>query len=257
MAKSNWRFGRSAHPHMAMSAKKIFPLGEGTGSDPLRLVLGTLGLINKEESALIQVLARPVTTSSRHRLRRDAHRLRRTQNLTLIPSARNRPAPRPADPGVDADVRLILEKAASPLWQSVIRVVVTSENRQAARGKIHALAGAFGVFAGRNVFVRRAVRGGRRALRGRTLGRGYLLSVPELAAIAGLPSPEALPGLERATAKTVPAPRNLLDEGKRLGRSNHPNDDREVAITVSDAAHHIHLIGETGTGKSTLIARMV
>jgi hypothetical protein len=246
-----------ASTELALGESEIFPLGEGVGSDPLRLVLGTLGLLSKDESALVQVVARPVTTSGRHRLRRDAHRLRRSQNQSLVPSSRARPAPRSSDPGVDADVRLILEKAASPLWESVIRVAVGSKERQIARGKIHALAGAFGVFAGRNVFVRRHVRGGRKALALRSFRRGYVLSVPELAAIAALPSPQALPGLERATAKTYPAPRNLPGDGKSLGLSNHPNDERRVAIAVADASHHVHLIGETGTGKSTLIARMV
>jgi hypothetical protein len=242
---------------LVLGESESFPLGDGGGSDPLRLVLGTLGLLDKDETALIQVLARPVTTSGRHKLRRDAHRHRRSQNLTLIPSGRNRPAPRSSDPAVDADVRLILQKAASPLWESAIRVAVASENRQSARGKIHALAGAFGVFAGRNVLVRRQVRGGRKALVERSLRRGCVLSVPELAGIAALPGSQALPGLERASAKTHPAPRSLPEEGKLLGHSNQANDQRPVAIGVADATHHIHLIGETGTGKSTLIARMV
>lgn len=242
---------------LSLGESESFPLGEGAGADPLRLVLGTLSLLNKDERALVQVVARPVTTSGRHRLRRDANRLRRAQNLSLIPSSRPRQPSRSADPGVDADVRLILEKAASPLWQVALRVAVSSEKRQAARGKIHAIAGAFGVFAGRNVFVRRRVVGGKRAIEERVLHRGFVLSVPELARIAALPSTEALPGLDRASAKTVAVPRRLAEKGKPLGISNHHGDDRKVAIEVADAAHHIHLIGETGTGKSTLMARMV
>jgi DNA helicase HerA-like ATPase len=31
---------------------------------------------------------------------------------------------------------------------------------------------------------------------------------------------------------------------------------RPVAITVEDARHHVHVIGETGTGKSTLLANL-
>ena len=241
---------------LALGESEVFPLGEGTGSDPLRLVLGTLGLLEKDERALIQVLVRPVTTSNRHKLRRDAHRLRR-QNLSLVNSPRHRSTPRVSDPSVDADVRMILEKAASPLWETLIRVAIVSDDKHVARGKIHALAGAFGVFAGRNVFVRRHVRGGRTTFQSRAIKRGYLLSVPELAAIAALPSPQALAGIERAMAKVVPAPRQLPSDGKVLGRANHPSDPRPVTIAVADAAHHIHLIGETGTGKSTLIARMV
>lgn len=242
---------------LVLGESESFPLGEGAGADPLRLVLGTLSMLNKDEIALVQVVTRPVTTSGRHRLRRDANRLRRAQNLRLIPSSRARQPSRSADPGVDADVRLILEKAASPLWQVALRVAVSSETRQAARGKIHAIAGAFGVFAGRNVFVRKRVVGGRRAIEQRVSSRGFALSVPELARIAALPSTSALPGLDRASAKTVAVPKRLSQEGKPLGVSNHQGDKRQVAIDVADAAHHVHVIGETGTGKSTLMARMV
>jgi len=160
------------------------------------------------------------------------------------------------DPTIDPDVRAILAKASSPLWHCSIRVAVTSHNRPQARGKIHALAGAFAVFEGRNGFRRRrAIRPGARIDR-RVLGNGYLLSVPELAQVAALPS-EAVPGLVRARARTVAPPRELPQQGKLLGTSDHPGLSRQVAISVEDGRHHMHLIGETGTGKSTLIARMV
>lgn len=82
-----------------------------------------------------------------------------------------------------------------------------------------------------------------------------LLSSFELASIVDLPSAEALPGLPRPRARSVAPPRDLPVEGKPLGISDRRR--RPVAISVEDASHHLHVIGETGTGKSTLIARMV
>ena len=40
----------------------------------------------------------------------------------------------------------------------------------------------------------------------RRLGRGFLASTPELAAMAALPQDLAVPGLDRAHAKPMPAP---------------------------------------------------
>lgn len=92
-------------------------------------------------------------------------------------------------------------------------------------------------------------------MRGRQPRGGFVLSAPELASIADLPTSEALPWLPRARARTVPPPRDLPSTGKPLGISDRVR--RRVAIAVEDGSHHIHVVGETGTGKSTLIAQMV
>lgn len=238
-----------------------FPVGGVSGDNPLALAHAALGGLRDGEAAAIQVLARPATSSGRARLRRAARALRaggRPSRLawrTGRGPAGRRPAP---DPSLEADVRAILAKAASPLWRCLVRVAVRSPDRPQARGRIHALAGAFALFEGRNGFRRRRVRGGLRAIRERRLRRPYLLSVPELAEIATLPASASIPGLERAAATTVPAPRELPREGKVLGTADHHvGVERAAAVSVEDARHHIHIIGETGTGKSTLLAQLV
>jgi hypothetical protein len=42
-----------------------------------------------------------------------------------------------------------------------------------------------------------------------------------------------------------------------LGKVDHPGIHRLAAISVADCRHHMHVIGETGTGKSTLLANLV
>ncbi len=246
--------GRTSACELVLMEPDRFPIGEGAGEDPLRLALGALSLVESAEFAVVQILARPATVAGRRRLRRDARQLRREQNHRLVGSGR---PSGPADPAIDADVRAVLAKAGSPLWEASVRIAVSSADARARRGKIHALAGAFAVFDGRNAFARKHLRGGRHAIIRRRLGAGYFLSAPELARIATLPSAEALPALERARARTVAPPRDVPLAGVTLGISDHPGHRRPVAISPADAAQHLHVIGETGTGKSTLIARMV
>lgn len=232
-----------------------FPIGEGAGKDPMRMVLGTFGMLEENESAVVQILARPVTSAGRHHLRTNARKLRRGQNLSIIGVGNKKTPGQGPDPTLDADVRSIMSKAASPLWDVTLRIGVSSPSRAVARGKIHAIAGAFAVFEGRNSFRRRRVRRGQVLMRDRLPHSGFVLSAPELASIADLPTSEALPWLPRARARTVPPPRDLPSTGKPLGISDRVK--RRVAISVEDAAHHMHIVGETGTGKSTLIAQMV
>ncbi len=91
----------------------------------------------------------------------------------------------------------------------------------------------------------------------RRLGKGDLLSIPELAAIAHLPIDEATPGLQGAGAKAVPPPQGVATTGeqiKPLGLSDSGHS-RPVGLHVADARHHLHTLGATGSGKSELMAR--
>ena len=244
---------------LALAEPEWFPIGE-QDDDPVAMALAAVGGLEQGEFAAIQVLARPATSASRYRLRRAARVLRTggTPGARSWRVGRGRAGHRPApDPTLESDVRSILHKASSPLWQSLVRVAVASPDRDTARGRIHGLAGAFAVFEGRNGLRRRRARGGLRSLVGRRLTRPYLLSVPELAQLATLPAAGAVPGLERARAQTVAPARAVGFEGRVLGHADHPGAGRQVAVSIEDSRHHIHLLGETGTGKSTLLANLV
>ncbi|GAA2324057.1 hypothetical protein GCM10010149_91760 [Nonomuraea roseoviolacea subsp. roseoviolacea] len=93
-------------------------------------------------------------------------------------------------------------------------------------------------------------------LASRRMGRGYLLSVPELAALAHLPLDVSVPGLQRAGANTVPPSPAISRTGKVLGFCDSGHE-RPVALRVPDSCHHVHVLGPNGTGKSTLLAQMI
>ena len=252
------------HPEvteLVLAEKDWFPVGDVTDHDPLSLALASISGLDQDEHAVIQVLAKPATSAARYRLRRAAKVLRgggapgaASWRVGRGRKAGYRPAP---DPSVEQDVRAILSKAASPLWHCLVRVAVASPARDQARGRIHGLAGAYALFEGRNGFRRRRARSGSSRLISRALHRPYLLSVPELAQLATLPAAGAIPGLERAGARTVAPPKALTPVGRVLGVADHASVRREVALAVEDCRYHVHIVGETGTGKSTLLANLV
>ncbi|MFD0514180.1 helicase HerA domain-containing protein [Streptomyces aureus] len=93
----------------------------------------------------------------------------------------------------------------------------------------------------------------------RFLHRGDLLSVPELAALAHLPADPDAPGLARAGARSIAPPPAIPTPGvgvKPLGTAD-TGARRDVGLAVPDARHHLHLMGATGSGKSTLVAQLV
>jgi len=246
---------------LALAEREWFPIGSQHDHDPLGLAIASLTGLEDGERAVIQILAQPATTGARYKLLRAArvisaggHPGASSWRVGRGRKSSYRPA---ADPTVEQDVRAILAKAGSSLWHCLVRVGVASPQRELARGRIHGLAGAFGLFEGRNGFRRRRARNGISVLAARALTRPYLLSVPELAQLATLPAAGAIPGLERAGARTVAPPRATASLGRVLGVADHPGVRREVALAIEDCRYHVHVVGETGTGKSTLLANLV
>jgi hypothetical protein len=207
------------------------------------------------------VLVRPATGREQARLLAVARRLRAGQPLARAQRLLDLlgPAPAtarraPADPTIAPEVREVLAKAAQPLFRVLVRLAVVAPSAARARGRIHALCGAFAAYEGSVGLRRRRLRRGRRKLEQRQLGRNaFLLSSSELAALAHLPEPQALPGLVRAGARSVPRPAGLPEQGKPLGLDTR---GEPVALAIADARYHLHLLGPTGVGKSTLLARL-
>ncbi len=259
--------GSAAGGELRLAQPEWFPLNLDQQADPLRAVFGSVGSLRDGESACVQVLARPVGARRLARARGAARALRSGQSTTRAGRLLDLLSPGPSgsrrgdDPTIAPDVRLILAKAAGQGWDAVLRYGVSSPaqgpaTRRQLRGRGHALAAAYAGLDGRNRLERHRLRQPPRVLAERRLRRGDLMSVGELAMLAHLPADPAVPGLARATARSVaPAPW-LRSVGKVLGDAD-AGPPRPVAITAADARHHLHVVGATGVGKTTLIASMV
>ncbi|MEV7331377.1 DUF87 domain-containing protein [Micromonospora sp. NPDC093244] len=272
--------------HLLPTAAEWLPINTDHDNDPLRALMSAGSQLKADEYACVQVLARPATARRAARARRAAGRLR--DGKTAVPAinpaapllwlievfqtgstARSRTgsagaAPR-RDPGVERDVRAILDKTAHPLWTIGIRYAIAknihrggSRPEARLRGIADAVGSSFAVYAGRNRLAHRARMAQPVAvLDTRRLGAGFLASTPELAVLAALPRDLAVPGLDRARAKSMPAPVAVPTGGrgmKVLGDAEvggHP-----VALSVADARYHLHVVGSTGSGKTTLLVNM-
>jgi hypothetical protein len=249
---------------LRLAGPEWYPLRTDHKVDPLRPLLGALAGLGEDEAACVQVLARPVTGRRRRRLE-TAARSRGSGGPTstigrLADFASTTPRRLPAelDPSRHRDVTAILDKAARPCFAVALRYgVAVAEDDQGSRarlrGRAHAVASAFSIFTGRNGLDRHRLRHPGKALAARQLRRGCLLSVPELATIAHLPTDVSIPGLRRAGARAVAPPPEVGTEGKVLGEAE-AGGRKLVAIGVADARQHLHVLGATGSGKSTLLS---
>jgi hypothetical protein len=274
---------------LRLARPDILPVSTNCDPDaPLRAMAGAAAGLGNGEHALIQVLARPVTGARLRRARRAAARHRAGQPARLAsrlldlatPGGHGtRPAGGRTDPQLAAEIRAAADKLAGPHWETVIRYLTATtapatspgtgrrQARAAAarhmprlRGLAHALASPAALYSGRNWLARRRLRHPAQVIASRRMpGRGDLMSVPELAAIARLPADPALPGLARAGARAVAPPPAVPVPGpavRPLGISD-AGQPRPVGLAVPDARHHLRICGPTGTGKTTLITGQI
>jgi hypothetical protein len=247
------------------------PLRTDHWADPLRALLGAAGELAAGETAVVQILARPAPSRRLRQATRAAHALagvphRRTRLvgglLDLLTPGRTRTPKRPGGVGEALrlpEARAALAKLAGPCWEVQVRYGVAGPNRPDRQGRLraraHAISSAFAVHSGRNRLGRHRLHHPVHTLTGRPLRRGDLLTTGELASLAHLPADPAVPGLARAGARPVPAPPGLPTRGKVLGDSEL-GTPRPVRLTPTDACQHLHLLGATGSGKSTLITNL-
>jgi hypothetical protein len=144
-------------------------------------------------------------------------------------------------PGMQAHGELFIS-AASPARRNQLRQRVASVLRSLTSpyGRLDADAPWFGQFA-RLLFL-----------------RGRYLSVPELAAVTGWPvgGPD-LPGLRLGAAKRLVPARELPTRGRVLGHSDFPGFHRPVALSPKASTTSLHVVGPTGTGKSSLLRNLI
>lgn len=85
---------------------------------------------------------------------------------------------------------------------------------------------------------------------------GMLLNTAELATLVHVPGPGVRSDrLERLTRRTKAAPE--FAEGVLLGANVHAGVERPVRLPSETRLRHVHVVGASGTGKSTLLLNLV
>lgn len=85
-----------------------------------------------------------------------------------------------------------------------------------------------------------------------------VLNVPELVGLLGWPlGDQPLPGIPRDASRWLRADPRVKPNRRVVASATAPGDDRLLGLSLADARHHLHLIGPTGTGKSTLLANLI
>jgi DNA helicase HerA-like ATPase len=164
----------------------------------------------------------------------------------------------PAD--LDAEARSALtHKQGLPGWRATLHLGVKAKGSRRQLQLLGRLAAAVRVAQGPGVQIgfnpaRASVLSGDRL----PLRRPVLINVGELKGLIGWPvgMTEGLP-VDRVRSRLLPARRAVPSSGRVLAEATYPSAKRPLALSASDSLQHLHVIGPTGTGKTTLLLNLV
>lgn len=161
----------------------------------------------------------------------------------------------------------IEEKARQPLFIANIRLMASATLVERAEALIGGLAAPLGQFTNEqlNIFsVKKAVK---RALakliyqfsfRFPDNWTSVVLSSSELASLMHFPNTSmGMPHVAAVRAKGAAVPLNIPKAGLLLGINSFREVETQVYMAPQDRARHLYIIGQTGTGKSTLLRNLI
>ena len=164
-------------------------------------------------------------------------------------------------------VKAAQNKVSSPLFAAVVRIAVKGKTYEDALQIAQSLAASLRVFANpqSNELIplentdypfEQHIED---VIRRQSRRCGMLLNSNELVGFVHLPSSDVRsPVLARQTGKTKAAPASVRgDKGVLLGINIHADESTQVRLTPDQRVQHTHIIGASGTGKSTLLYNLI
>lgn len=258
-------------------------------TDPLNNIANVLSKFETHESAAIQIMVRPVSNgwqSAGRKAAKDILEDKSSSGFSWLNPLRwmvdllgfifrggdsaDSPAASPArtTPLIDEQVKAIEEKNTSVGFETVIRLLAVSDSTYQAGNLLSSMKSAFAQYAttDNNALAVRDKRMGdlvhhflMRDMKRPLLMNKMIFSPEELASLYHLPNIRynQAPTINWQNYKIAPAPVNLPAEGILLGHNIYRGVKKEVRMKVDDRFRHFYVIGQTGTGKSSILQVMI
>ena len=161
-----------------------------------------------------------------------------------------------------ATVEAIQDKTRYPGYEVLIRVVVSSNTAAQSQALLKNIVAAFSIFDSPtfNGFKFNLSRN-LEELTSAYIMRFFpqqvtqnVLNSVELATVFHLPDQNSIPTsqVQRQMSKQVDGPTQIMEEGLLLGYNEFRGVKKPIRISAKDRRRHIHIIGQTGVGKSVL-----
>ena len=259
---------------------------EDTKRDASMAILNALGAVKQDEGAAVQILFRPAHKNWSEKAKQHLENLRKGKTTTKtigasigdvamdilkapweVPELHEKTEVTETEAPVKQDeITAIAEKMRYPVFETLIRVVASSDNRPRSDAILGGILSSFSQFNSQefNGFKVNAMRDPRKLAVDYTFRffpmkiSSNVLNSVELASIFHLPEQDAIPNssVERQLTKQVDGPAKLMSEGLFLGTNEFRGNKKPIYLGEDDRRRHMYVIGQTGMGKSVFLENL-
>ena len=164
------------------------------------------------------------------------------------------------------EITAITNKMRFPAFETLIRIIASSENKPRSEAIVGGIVSAFSQFNSPelNGFKVNTFKDAKKLAIDYTFrffplkNHSTILNSVELASIFHLPEQNAIPNsqVERQLTKQVDGPARLATEGLFLGVNQFRGTDKAIYLQEKDRRRHMYVIGQTGMGKSVFLENL-
>lgn len=276
------------------SYKSVFRTYQQLKSDALSTITNAFSKLSLSEGAAIQFVLRPANPGWQHKLEKEAGNIINpkkahrsifnpltwisaifamfTEGSDAIKMAENQGTGERVSQMAEEYSKAMDEKASSPGFLCTIRVMTSADTQGRADGLLETVLASFNQFnsvrgngfrtsrfISRSRTIRDFIRRNpRRTLKQALRSPKILLGCSELASFFHLPNIKynKVETIKWQKSKIAPAPKDIPTEGLYLGENSHRGEKKKIFMNNEDRFRHFYIIGQTGTGKSSILQIM-
>jgi hypothetical protein len=281
--------------YMRLTKNSVIPFKSYSrlNTDPLNTIVNVLSKFEPKEGAVIQIMIRPKGDGWQKKGKERAEELFNKKNKLLSPlnplswissifdmmirgdkAIEQTPdAAGRTTPAQEEEVKAIEEKNSQPGWQTIIRVIVSAKTKNEVKNHLTNIRSAFSQYTStdgngfnytlwhnnKTLIKDFIFRNFRRAFLYWVKQRKSILSCEELSSLFHIPNVKynRSPSIAWQRFKIAPPPANLPKEGVLLGYNHYRGEKTPVYLKNEDRFRHFYVIGQTGTGKSSIMQVMI
>ncbi len=246
------------------------------GLDPFLQVLNNFTKLKKiGEGLALQVIVRTAPSKFKNKVSQYIYNLRGGVTLKGVlaggkipikkkPEKDKIPEPEQRIVIDDTAIKMLEQKIKTPLLLVNYRVIASAENQLQAESILDSVIKSFDQFSmpqGNSLKAIKLKGDGKKLFsyifRDYDAKQQILVNLEELASLVHLPTAGTnVPKINWIFSREASPPLNLPTEGTFVGNTKYRHEIRPVYITDEDRRRHVYVIGQTGTGKTNLIANM-
>ncbi|MBR3172669.1 ATP-binding protein [Candidatus Saccharibacteria bacterium] len=273
-----------AGAELTLDKESYLPIAtyEDTKRDAQMAILNALSNVGKNEGAAVQILFRPAhknwSTHGKEHIENVQKGKKQTTvganigNLAIdiirapweVPGEHDKPEDKEIVTNIKQDeITAIANKMRYPAFETLIRVVASSESAPRSEALMGGIVSAFAQFNTPNLngFKVNTMKDPKKIVVDYTFRffplrmRSNILNSIELASIYHLPEQNAIPNsqVERQLTKQVDGPAKLATEGVLLGTNEFRGVKKAIYLDDDNRRRHMYIIGQTGMGKSVFL----